>query len=243
MPTAGQGELDETTVRARLRAAHERIERACRACGREPSSVRLLLATKTVPASVIALAVRAGSTLLGENKVQEGLSKHEEVERLAGVRPSWHFIGHLQTNKVPEVLRFAQVIQSVDRSELARKLHARLEREGRSIDVLIQVNTSGEASKHGCAPGQAPALVREIAAMGTMRVMGLMTIGLLGATPGEARPGLRRLREIRDRVRDEAIPGVSMDVLSMGMSGDLEVAIEEGSTLVRLGTAVFGPRA
>jgi len=233
---------DAEAIANRLHDVKARIESACARCARDPGQVRLLLATKTVPPERVAHAIRAGARLLGANKVQEGRATQEAAAAISGVRPEWHFIGHLQTNKVADVLKWTTLIQSVDRASLADKLQRRLEYEDRSIDVFMQVNTSAEPSKFGVAPGEAVGLARHIASMDRLRLRGLMTIGLLGASPEDARPSLRLLRIVFDRIREERIPGVDLRELSMGMSGDLEVAIEEGATIVRLGTAVFGQR-
>ncbi len=181
----------------------------------------------------------SGEALLGENKAQEARGKFDLL-RSAGAE--WHFIGHLQTNKVKDVLRFATMVQSVDRLELARKLDGRLQFEGRSLDVLVQVNTSCEESKFGIAPEKALAFVREVARYDTLRIKGLMTIGLLSAEGEKVRKYFRLLSNLRDQIAREGIPGVEMRELSMGMSGDLEIAVEEGATIVRVGTAIFGER-
>ncbi|MCM8750505.1 YggS family pyridoxal phosphate-dependent enzyme [Thermomicrobiaceae bacterium CFH 74404] len=226
-------------ILANLEAVRSRIRDACRRAGRSPEEVDLLLVTKTVPAERIRVAVEAGERLIGENKAQEALAKYEELKDLP---IEWHFIGHLQTNKVKDVLTFASMIQSVDRMRLVEKLDQQLQRLGRSLDVLIQVNTSEEESKFGVAPEETLAFVRQVARYDTLNIKGLMTIGKLSADPEDARRCFRLLRQLRDRIVAEGIPRVRMEILSMGMSGDLEIAVEEGSTLVRVGTAVFGPR-
>lgn len=230
-------------VAGRLAEVRRRIAAACERSGRDPAGVRLLLATKTVPPERIAEAVLAGASLLGENKVQEGIAKHRQVGSLTARMVEWHFIGHLQTNKVADVLKWSSLVQSVDRPELVDKLQRRLEHEDRTLDVYMQVNTSAEASKFGVHPDAAPDLARRILAADRLALRGLMTIGLLGATPEAARPSLRALRLTRDRLLHEGIVrDEHVQELSMGMTGDLEVAIEECATLVRVGTAVFGPR-
>uniref|UniRef100_A0A831WY70 Pyridoxal phosphate homeostasis protein n=1 Tax=Thermorudis peleae TaxID=1382356 RepID=A0A831WY70_9BACT len=226
-------------ILANLEAVRGRIREACRRVGRSPEEVELLLVTKTVPPERIRVAVEAGERLIGENKVQEALAKYGELKDLP---IEWHFIGHLQTNKVKDVLTFASMIQSVDRMRLVEKLDQQLQRLGRSLDVLIQVNTSEEESKFGVAPEETLAFVRQVARYDTLNIKGLMTIGKLSADPEDARRCFRLLRQLRDRIVAEGIPRVRMEILSMGMSGDLEIAVEEGSTMVRVGTAVFGPR-
>lgn len=235
---------DAGELRSRLTAIDAQMAAAAARVGRDPDEVRLLLATKTVPAQRVLKAVNAGRVLLGENKVLEGEAKAQEIEEMAPLRPpSWHIIGHLQTNKIKYALRYASCIQSVDRPRLIEKLDARLQFEGRSIDVMLQVNTSKEASKYGVAPDEAMELARIAARYDTLRVIGLMTIGRLGSTPEVARENFRLLRGLRERILNEGMDGCQPYELSMGMSKDMEVAIEEGATMVRVGTAVFGERA
>ncbi len=211
---------------------------ACERAGRDPDSVRLLLATKTVEPERIRIAIEAGERLVAENRVQEVKAKFEALEDLEYER---HFIGHLQSNKINALVPFVSCIQTLDRTSLARKLHNRLERDGESREVLIQVNTSGEETKAGLDPDEVEPFIRTIASLETLKIRGLMTIGL-NAEPEVARPSLASLRQIAERISEENIDGVAMDELSMGMTGDLEVAIEEGSTIVRVGSAIFGSR-
>ena len=231
------GEAD--LIRERLAAVQGRIESATRAAGREPGEVRLLLATKTVPPEKIRVAIEAGADLVGENRVQEVRPKYEALADLDYER---HFIGHLQSNKVNALVPYVSCIQSVDRLSLADRLQGRLEREGETREVLIQVNTSGEESKFGVEPADAVEFAREVASRDALRIRGLMTIGLFSEDPEVTRPSLSALRKAAERIREAAIEGVEMKELSMGMSGDLEVAIEEGATIVRVGSAVFGER-
>lgn len=231
--------LADDEIRANIAAVRARIDQSCAAAGRAPGEVSLLLATKTVPADRVAVAVTAGATLIGENKVQE-LAEKDAV--LAALPCERHFIGHLQSNKVNQVLRYVSCIQTVDRVELAERLQRRLEAVDGSVEVLLQVNTSGEPTKSGVTPGEAATLARAMAGFDRLRVRGLMTIGLFSADLELARPSYRRLRETAATICELGLDGVRMDVLSMGMSADLDVAIAEGSTMVRVGTAVFGPR-
>lgn len=226
-------------IRTRLAGVEQRIADAALAAGREPGEVRLLLATKTVDPERIRVAIEAGADLVGENRVQEVRPKYEALDDLDYER---HFIGHLQSNKVNALVPYVSCIESLDRLSLADRLQKRLEREGETMEVLIQVNTSGEGSKFGIEPDAAVGFVREVAQRDALRVRGLMTIGLFTEDPDVARPSLAALRETADRVREEGIDGVEMAELSMGMSGDLEVAIAEGATIVRVGSAVFGER-
>jgi len=217
-----------------------RIETACAHSGRNPSEVRLLLATKTVGADTIRLALQSGQTLIGENKVQEVKSKYEALKDVLHEK---HFIGHLQSNKIKDLLACGvSCIQSLDRAELAQKLHQRLRMEGKTMDVLIQVNTSGETSKFGIHPDRAVELARQVSELDTLRIKGLMTIGLFSAEQEKVRACFKLLRSVQQQIIETRIPDVSVRELSMGMSNDLEIAIEEGATIVRVGTAVFGQR-
>lgn len=218
----------------------KRMENACIANNRDPQDVRLLLATKTVPADRIRMAIAAGQTLLGENKIQEIKEKYED---LLDLKPTNHFIGHLQTNKIKDILKYnVSCIHSIDRLDLAIKLHQRLSLENKTMDVLIQVNTSQEDSKFGIAPEHALTLIQQVAQLNTLRIKGLMTIGLFSADENQIRPCFRLLKNIQQQAIDLDIPKVEMKELSMGMSGDLEIAIAEGATIVRVGTAIFGER-
>ncbi len=220
-----------------LTIIHQRINRACDKAGRSPEDIRLLLATKTVSEEKLRFAVRQGETLLGENKVQDGMKM---AAQLTDLQPEWHFIGHLQTNKIKDVLKWATCIQSVDRRDLIEKLDQRLQFEGRRMDILLQVNTSYESSKFGAAPEQAPELARLIQQYPTLNLKGLMTIGLFSAETEQVRKCFRLLKTIQSDIQQQS--GIEAPVLSMGMSGDLETAIEEGTTLLRVGTAIFGQR-
>ncbi|MBK5111075.1 MAG: YggS family pyridoxal phosphate-dependent enzyme [Thermoleophilia bacterium] len=226
-------------IRAGLDAVWSRIRAACEAAGRDPDEVRLLLATKTVEPEKIRVAIEAGATLVAENRVQEVRPKFEALDDLDYER---HFIGHLQSNKINALVPYISCLQSLDRISLANKLQKRLEREDEQLDVLLQVNTSREESKFGLDPDNLEAFATEAGRLDRLRIRGLMTIGLFTDDQEKARPSLHRLRELRDQVRELNLDGVEMNELSMGMSGDLEVAIEEGATIVRVGTAVFGSR-
>ena len=218
---------------------HRRIKKACDIANRDPQEVQLLLATKTVSAGNIKLALQQGESLIAENKVQELKEKFEELK---DVPHQTHFIGHLQTNKIKEVIKYANCIQSVDRLDLAEKLDKRLQFEGRSIDVYLQVNTSYEESKFGVPPTEALLLAKQISTFDTLNLKGLMTIGLFSAEKEKVRKCFRLLKDIQQKIVDLNLQNASLETLSMGMSNDLEVAIEEGSTMVRVGTAIFGKR-
>lgn len=217
-----------------------RINNACISSNRNPDEVKLLLATKTVPAERIKIALQAGHILIAENKVQELKEKYEVLKEIQHTN---HFIGHLQTNKIKDLLKYnVSCIQSLDRLDLAEKLHQRLQFENKTIEVLIQVNTSFEESKFGVIPDNAIELVKRVAQLETLKIKGLMTIGLFSAEREKVRKCFRLLKDIQQQIAALNIPNVEMQELSMGMSGDLETAIAEGSTIIRVGTAIFGQR-
>jgi PLP dependent protein len=215
---------------------NERISIACTKCNRQRQEVKLLLATKTVSADKILIALQAGETLIAENKVQELKEKFYELKEIIH---QTHFIGHLQTNKIKEVIKYAQCIQSLDRLELAEALQKRLELEDKTIDVFLQVNTSYEQSKFGIAPEKALDFAMQVKQYDRLNIKGLMTIGLFSAETEKVRNCYRLLKKLQQQILDKDIP---VHQLSMGMSGDLETAIEEGATIVRVGTSVFGSR-
>ncbi|NGF57022.1 YggS family pyridoxal phosphate-dependent enzyme [Parapedobacter sp. SGR-10] len=218
----------------------ERINKACKENGRNPDEVKLLLATKTVPAERIKIALKAGHTLIAENKVQELKEKYEALQEIPHTN---HFIGHLQTNKIKDLLKYnVSCIQSLDRLDLAEKLHQRLQFENKTMEVLIQVNTSFEESKFGANPDNAIELVKQVAQLETLKIKGLMTIGLFSAETEKVRKCFRLLKDIQQQIIALNIPNVEMQELSMGMSSDLETAIAEGATIIRVGTAIFGQR-
>ena len=222
-----------------LKEVHNRIETACKLSGRDASEVQLLLATKTVPADKIKIAIDAGETLMGENKMQELRDKDSDLKELNIER---HFIGHLQTNKIKDVLKYVTCIQSLDRLNLAEELDKQLQKENRNLDVFIQVNTSFEESKFGLPPHKVISFIHEIKKYKTLKIKGLMTIGLLDVNKEKMQPSLRLLRLIRDEIYNAKIDGIGELKLSMGMSQDLELAIAEGSNMVRIGTSIFGNR-
>ena len=226
------------SINSNIATVLRRIEQACRRCGRDPETVNLIAVTKTVGSDRIKEAVQAGVMFIGENRVQEAWQKFDEV----GKEVAWHMIGHLQTNKVRRVLKFADMVQSVDSLHLAKALHVESEKLNREIDVLIQVNTSDEESKFGLSPAQVADTVDEMSSFGRVKIRGLMTIGAFVPNPEQTRPSFRKLRELRDTIAARQIKGVEMQELSMGMTNDFEVAIEEGATMVRIGRSIFGGR-
>lgn len=216
------------------------IRQAALRAGRDPHAVTLIAVSKTRTVEEIEAALAAGITHLGENRVQEMAQK---VGPLEGRGATWHLIGSLQTNKVKQALEMANLIHGLDRDSLLDELIRQAERRGRTCDALVQVNVSGEESKHGISPGSLLPFLRRISQQQWVRVRGLMTMAPLSENPEDARPHFRRLRELADEARELALPNVCMEHLSMGMSGDYEVAVEEGATFVRVGTAIFGERA
>jgi pyridoxal phosphate enzyme (YggS family) len=218
------------TIAANLARVRARIDAAAQRAGRDPRTVRLIAVSKTFPAAAIAAAVTAGVRDIGENRVQEAEAKHAALAG-TGVRPVWHLVGHLQTNKVKTALRIFDILHSIDSLRLAEVISRQA---AAPVDVLIEVNVAGEASKYGFAPEETPAAVARIAALPNLRVRGLMTVAPEVADPEAVRPVFRRLRVLRD--------AAGLAELSMGMSGDFEVAIAEGATMVRLGRAIFGAR-
>ena len=216
----------------------ERIARAALKGGREPGSVRLVAVSKTKPAAAVAQAYACGQLIFGENYVQELVGKHAELPQ----EISWHFIGNLQSNKVRQIAGLVDLIHSVDRLSLAREIDRQWGGLGRVCDVLVQVNISREATKGGTSSEELFDLVRSVARLPHLRVCGLMAMPPFFDDPEGARPYFRALKELSRELEAAAIPGVEMRELSMGMSGDFEAAIEEGATLVRVGSALFGER-
>lgn len=216
-------------VRARIAAAANRN-------GRRAEDVSLVAVSKTVDAARVREAAAVGLRSFGENRVQEARDK------VAGVPDvSWHLIGSLQRNKVKEAVRLFTVIESVDSEALAEELSRRAGQQERAVDVLVQVNIAREPQKHGASPEEAAAVVRRTAALPGLKLRGLMTIAPAASDPDEARPVFRALRELRERLQDSA--GLALPELSMGMTDDFEVAIEEGATMVRIGRAIFADRS
>ncbi|EGD55509.1 YggS family pyridoxal phosphate-dependent enzyme [Gordonia neofelifaecis] len=235
-PTA----IEVDDFRANLAAVRARIDAAATRAGRDPGEVQLLPVSKTVPEERIVNAVAAGCRTLGENKVQEAKRKHDA---LAHLDVDWSVIGHLQTNKAKDVAAFASEFQALDSLRIAEALDRRLQAAGRGIDVYVQVNTSSEDSKYGLTPAELPDLLRQLPAYSSLRVRGLMTLAVFSDDAERVRPCFQLLRSLRDRIRDEDPDLIGDGGLSMGMSGDYELAIEEGSTCVRVGQAIFGARA
>ncbi|MFH1147332.1 MAG: YggS family pyridoxal phosphate-dependent enzyme [Pseudomonadota bacterium] len=221
-----------------INAIKKRIEEASRRSGREISSVKLLAATKSIPVPVLKEAISLGLGLFGENYIQEARKKIEEMGRAV----SWHFIGRLQTNKAKYAVRLFDLIHSLDGEDLALELNRRAAAIPRILPVLIEVNLGAETAKGGIAPREICAFLGRLSGLSSISVRGLMTMPPCFDDPERARPHFRKLREIRDDIRAE-FPGMNLSELSMGMTGDFEAAIEEGATIIRVGTALFGPRS
>ena len=234
------------SIAERLTEIRARIVAAARSAGRDPSSVRLVAVSKTFPLESIREAFEAGQRDFGENRVQEALQKVElalqKIEGSADQSIRWHLLGHLQTNKARKAAPAFTVIQSVDSVELIQKLDQAAADTGHAPDLLIQVDLAGEATKYGATPAEVPRLFEAAAACRAARVVGLMTLPPWPETPEDSRPWFRQLRDLRDQWQASGVPASMLRELSMGMSGDFEVAIQEGATMVRVGTAIFGSR-
>ena len=226
-------------MKERLERIKQRIAAAARSCGRDAPDVRLVAVSKTMNAQRVAQAIAAGAEILGENYIQEARDKFNALYD----RPvKWHFIGHLQSNKAKYAVRMFDLIHSVDSFKLAKALDKEASKHDKVQDILIQVNISREETKSGIDATEAIELVSQISRLENIRVQGLMTMPPFFDAPEQARPFFRELARLRDRIAAIDIPGVQMAELSMGMTGDFEVAIAEGATLVRIGTAIFGAR-
>ncbi len=231
------GRMDATDLRARLDAVRERIAEAAHRSGRRADAVLLVAVSKTIPVERIRDAVAGGVAALGENRVQEARDK---IARLGRPVP-WHLIGHLQTNKVRDAVELFDLVQSVDRVPLARALSSRAVQAGRTLDALVQVNVGVEPQKGGVPPDGLRAALEAMAALPGLRLRGLMAIPPAPQDPEDSRPYYREMRKLLDAARGWGL-GPEFRELSMGMSGDFEIGIEEGATIVRVGTAIFGPR-
>ncbi len=228
--------MDTRTLADNWAQIRHRVDDACREAGRDPAEVTILPVSKTFGPEVIRAGVALGMHRFGENKVQE---IRDKTAPLADCHIDWVMIGHLQTNKAKDIARLASEVQSLDRPELAEALDRRLQHEGRAIDVLVQVKTSPEPSKYGLPPEQLADFLNRLRRYDTLRVRGLMTLAILSTEPAEVHGCFRLLRELRDHSISQ---GHDLPKLSMGMSGDFPIAIAEGATEVRIGTAIFGKR-
>jgi pyridoxal phosphate enzyme (YggS family) len=226
-------------MKQNLISIEERIERSAKACGRDPKTVRLVAVGKTQSADRVREAIRAGATIIGESYIQEARQKFEQ---LVDMTVQWHFIGHLQSNKAKYAVRIFDLIHSVDSIKLAEELNKQAQKIGKRQSILVQVNIGDEASKSGLAEKEAAGHITRIAEMENLQLRGLMTMPPFFDNPEKARPYFAALRRLRDAVVSNAKATSDTTELSMGMTGDFEVAIDEGATLVRIGTALFGAR-
>jgi pyridoxal phosphate enzyme (YggS family) len=226
------------SIAENLLRIQQRMAEAAMRSGRRPDSVKLVGVTKTVDVYRIKEAVSAGLQILGENYVQEAQDKIKEV----GGEVSWHFVGRLQTNKAKYAVKLFDMIQTVDSFKLAKELNRRAQPLGRKIPIIIQVNLASEVSKGGVEPSECISLIKQISELANLQIRGLMTMPPFFDQPEKARPYFAQLRELSQEIARAQLPKVEMNELSMGMSGDFETAIEEGATLVRVGTAIFGER-
>ena len=234
--------LMAVSVAENISRVRERIEAAARRAGRNPDDVLLMAVSKTFPAEAVRDAYAVGQRLFGENRVQEFAEKAKSLQALPGA--GWHLIGHLQTNKAAKAAELFDAIDSVDSLRLAEKLNSSAAQMNKQLPVLIEINIGGEEVKSGVMPGspELEALLATAPSLKNLQIRGLMAIPPFTDDPEQARPYCRKMRELRDMIAARRLTGVGMDVLSMGMSHDFEVAIEEGSTCVRVGTAIFGKR-
>lgn len=222
-----------------INTLRERLARACERSGRSPSGVTLVAVAKTFPSAAVREALDAGVADVGENYVQELLAKRQDIP---APEVRWHYIGHLQSNKVRNLAPWIHMIHALDSLSLAQEIDRRASASGRVIECLIEVNTTGEETKFGVSPGGLKAFVRSLEPFRNISLGGLMTIGPFLPDPEGSRPMFRRLRELKDEIGALGQENVTMRHLSMGMTGDFEVAVDEGATLIRIGTAIFGPR-
>lgn len=231
-----------SALNGNIRAVRERIERACAKAGRKPEEISLVAVSKTMSAERVLEAHAAGLSLFGENRLQEALPKIEAVSEAVEGEVTWHMVGHLQRNKVKKAVAVFDMIQSVDSYDLAVEIDRRSRETGKTMDVLVEVNTSAEETKFGGRPQDTVDLVERMSHLNGIAVRGLMTIGAFTEDEGTVRRCFVALRELARKTQEAGISGVEMRYLSMGMTSDFELAIEEGSNMVRIGTAIFGPR-
>jgi hypothetical protein len=224
-------------IKENLSRCLDRIESSAVKAGKRGSDITLVAVSKMVEPALINEGIEAGIQVIGENKVQEAQAKRELVNPI-----SWHMVGHLQSNKVKTAIQIFDMIQSVDSVGVAEEISKRCGLLHKTLPLLVEVNTSGEPSKFGCQPEEVEALVTRISSLPDIRVEGLMTVGLFSSEENKVRKCFILLRQLAEKIRTLRLPGVDMRVLSMGMSGDFELAIAEGSTMVRIGSAIFGPR-
>ena len=231
--------MESEVLKKRLSNVKERIKKAAIDCGRDPDTVRLVAVSKTIPEDAVREAIKAGADILGENYIQEAKDK---INALSSYPVSWHFIGHLQSNKAKYAVKLFDMIHTVDSLKLAHELNKQAKKINKIQKILIQVNISMESTKSGVHEEDAQKLIKEISLFENISIKGLMTMPPFFNNPEKVRPYFSDLRNLRDKIRNEAIKNVNMRELSMGMTDDFEVAIKQGATLVRIGTAIFGER-
>ena len=228
----------EVDIAANINTIKQRIAAAAARCNRAPDSIKLLAVTKTVSPEGIGKAIDAGINALGENYIQEAKEKIAVI----GPRAQWHMIGHLQTNKAKYAVNLFNYIHSVDRMDLARELDKRVRLTGHKLNILIEVNVSGEKTKNGIPADTAITLIKDVSSLENLSVRGLMTMAPYSDNPENSRPYFSELKNLQKSIIKEGITGIQMEELSMGMTDDFEIAIEEGATIVRIGRAIFGER-
>lgn len=230
------------SVAENLNILKERVREAAERVGRKPQEIEIVAVTKQVPVPRIREAVDLGLTSIGENRAQELLEKFKELgQETAGTRISWHFVGHLQTNKVKQIIHFTDLIHSLDRLNLAEEIDKRAQQIGKIQSVLVQVNVAGEKGKFGIFPADVVSFIGEVKRFSSLKIEGLMTMAPFFTEKELARPIFRKLRELFEKLKQQ-YPDLPLRYLSMGMTNDFEVAIEEGSNMIRIGTAIFGRR-
>lgn len=225
-------------IKDNIISVKQRIHNVCQRIGRDANEIILVAVSKTVPAPLIKIAIDNGIEHIGENRVQEAEEKFNQLGKIA----TWHLVGHLQTNKVKRALQIFDFFHSIDNYQLAQEINKRTLLLQRTVECLIEVNTSAEATKFGVSPGQTLELVKQISLLSGIQIKGLMTIGAFLPDPEEVRPCFKLLRALRDDILKMGLEGVAMEYLSMGMTNDFEVAIEEGANMIRVGRAIFGER-
>ncbi|MCD4777793.1 MAG: YggS family pyridoxal phosphate-dependent enzyme [Desulfobacterales bacterium] len=231
--------MESEALKKRLSNVKERIKKAAIDCGRDPDTVRLVAVSKTIPEDMVREAIKAGADILGENYIQEAGNK---INALSAYPVSWHFIGHLQSNKAKYAVKLFDMIHTVDSLKLAKELNKQAKKINKIQKILIQVNISMESTKSGIHEEDAQKLIKEISLFENLSIKGLMTMPPFFNNPEKVRPYFSALWNLRDKIRNEEIKNINMQELSMGMTGDFEVAIKQGATLVRIGTAIFGER-
>jgi len=231
--------MESEVIKKKLNNVKERIKKAAINCGRKPDTVHLVAVSKTMPENTVREAITAGVNILGENYIQEARDK---INTLSSYPVSWHFIGHLQSNKAKYAVKLFDMIHTVDSLKLAHELNKQAKKINKIQQILIQVNISMESTKSGIHEEDAQKLIKEVSSFENLSIKGLMTMPPFFNNPEKARPYFSALRDLRDKIRNKVIKNINMQELSMGMTGDFEVAIKEGATFVRIGTAIFGER-